>query len=41
MLSTELITHKLATVKSLKAEVLSVSPVSEQSMLYSPTDAAP
>ena len=32
MLSTEVISHKLATVKGLKAEVLSVSPVSEQSM---------
>ena len=32
MLSTEVITHKLATVKSLKADILSVSPVSEQSM---------
>ena len=41
MLSTGLITHKLATIKSLKADVLSISPVSEQSMLYSPTDAAP
>ena len=41
MLSTGLITHKLATIKSLKADVLSISPASEQLMLYSPTDAAP
>ena len=41
MLSTEVITHKLATIKILKADVLSVSPASEQLMLYSPTNAAP
>ena len=32
MLSTEVITHELTTIKSLKADVLSVSPVSEQLM---------